>query len=72
MTFFCARVGREKWQLTGFMIAQTALISSMASVGPGDKAQAIVTVLLGASMVTPPQLVSFTMLSLSLDDQNDM
>jgi hypothetical protein len=54
------------------MIAQTALIGSLASVGLGDKAQAIVTIVIGAAMVTPPQLVSFTMLSLTLDDQNDI
>lgn len=54
------------------MVAQTALIGSLASVGVADRAQAIVTIVLGAAMVTPPQLVSFTMLSLTLDDQNDI
>lgn len=54
------------------MIAQTALIGSLASVGINDKVQAIVTVVLGATMVTPPQLISFTVLSLGLDDQGDM
>lgn len=67
-----SRVHREKWQLVFFMVAQTALIGSLASVGLGDKAQAIVTIVLGAAMVTPPQLVSFTMLSLTLDDQTDI
>ncbi|KAI1879039.1 hypothetical protein JX265_003216 [Neoarthrinium moseri] len=68
----CSRVHREKWQLVFFMIAQTALIGSLASVGLEDKGQAIVTIVIGAAMVTPPQLISFTMLSLTLDDQNDI
>ena len=72
MIFICARVNHEKWQLVFFMIAQTALIGSLASVGVNDKAQAIVTIVIGAAVVTPPQLVSFTMLSLTLDDQRDM
>jgi hypothetical protein len=72
MIVFCSRVGHEKWQLIGFLIAQTALIGSLSSVGINDKAQAICTVLFASSMVTPPQLVSFTMLSLTLEDQTDM
>ncbi|ETS79622.1 hypothetical protein PFICI_09475 [Pestalotiopsis fici W106-1] len=72
VAFISPRVHREKWQLVFFMVAQTALIGSLASVGVEDKAQAIVTIVLGAAMVTPPQLVSFTMLSLTLDDQNDI
>lgn len=72
MVFFSARFGREKWQLTGFMIIQVALIASMASVGVNDKAQAIVVVIITGAAVTAPQLVSFTMLSLGLDDQTDM
>lgn len=72
MMFFCAKVHHERWQLVGFMVAQTALISSLASVGINDKVQAICTVLFGAAMVTPPQLISFTMLSLGIDDQQDM
>ncbi|KAG9231277.1 fungal trichothecene efflux pump [Amylocarpus encephaloides] len=72
MLFFCSRVGHEKWQLVGFMIAQTALIGSLASVGIDSKAQAIATVYLASCMITPPQLISFTMLSLGLDDQTDI
>jgi hypothetical protein len=68
----CSRVHHEKWQLVFFMIAQTALIGSLASVGLNDKAQAIATVVIGAAMVTPPQLISFAMLSLTLDDQTDI
>lgn len=72
MVFICSRLHHEKWQLVFFMIAQTALIGSLASVGVHDKAQAIVTIVIGAAMVTPPQLISFTMLSLGLDDQRDI
>lgn len=72
MIFFCSKIGHEKWQLIGFTAIQTALIGSMASVGVDDRTQAICTVLFAASMVVPPQLISFTMLSLTLDDQNDM
>lgn len=72
MVLVCSRLHHEKWQLVFFMVAQTALIGSMASVGIHDKAQAIVTVVIGAAMITPPQLVSFTMLSFGLDDQTDM
>lgn len=44
----------------------------MASVGADDKAQAIVTVVLAAATITPPQLLSFTMLSFGLEDQSDL
>jgi hypothetical protein len=70
--FICSRLHHEKWQLIGFTVAQTALIGSMASVGVNDKAQAIATVVLAATTITPPQLLSFTMLSLGLEDQTDL
>lgn len=41
-------------------------------MGISDKAQAIATVIIGSATITPPQLVSFTMLSLNLKDQNDI
>jgi hypothetical protein len=72
MVFICSQLHHEKWQLVFFMIAQTALIGSMASIGVDDRVQAIVTVIIAAATITPPQLVSFTMLSLALDDQQDM
>lgn len=72
MVVICSRVNHERWQLVTFMILQTALIASLASVGIHDKGQAIATVILGSACVTPPQLVSFTMLSLNLKDQNDI
>ena len=69
---FCAQVGHERWQLVGFMIIETALIGSLASVGLDDKVQAICTIIFLSSTVTPPQLLSFTMLSLGIEDQVDM
>lgn len=72
MVFLCSRLGHEKWQLVTFMVLQTALIGSMASVGINDATQAVATIVIGSACVTAPQLVSFTMLSLGLDDQNDM
>ena len=70
--FVCSRLHHEKWQLVGFTILQTAFIGSMASVGVNDKGQAIAMVVLAATTITPPQLLSFTMLSFGLEDQNDL
>jgi hypothetical protein len=53
-------------------VLQTAFIGSMASIGPNDEARAIVTVVLAATTITPPQLLSFTMLSFGLDSQADL
>ncbi|KAL9947291.1 hypothetical protein ACHAQF_007004 [Verticillium nonalfalfae] len=72
VVFICSRLHHEKWQLVAFTIVQTALIGSMASVGANDEAQAIVTVVLAATTITPPQLLSFTMLSFGLEDQRDL
>lgn len=72
VVFFCAQVGHERWQLFGFMIVETALVGSLASVGIDDKIQAIVTIICLSASVTPPQLLSFTMLSLGIEDQTDM
>ncbi|PNH70358.1 hypothetical protein VD0001_g6905 [Verticillium dahliae] len=72
VVFICSRLHHEKWQLVTFTIVQTALIGSMASVGANDEAQAIVTVVLAATTITPPQLLSFTMLSFGLKDQRDL
>jgi hypothetical protein len=70
--FICSHIGHERWQLVFFEVVQTALIGSLASVGLDDKIQAICTVVALSSMVTPPQLLSFTMLSLGIDDQEDI
>ncbi|KJR86889.1 siderophore iron transporter [Sporothrix schenckii 1099-18] len=70
--FVCSRLHHEKWQLVAFTVVQTALIGSMASVGSADETQAIVTVVITAATITPPQLLSFTMLSFGLADQRDL
>jgi uncharacterized membrane protein len=62
----------EKWQLVGCIVIQTALIGSLASVGPLDKAQAIGTVIAVATVNLPPSPISFGMVSLHLDDQTDI
>jgi hypothetical protein len=54
------------------MIIETALVGSLASVRLDSKIQAIITIICLSSTVTPPQLLSFTMLSLGIDDQTDM
>lgn len=65
-------IGHERWQLVGFITAQTALIGSMASIGINDKAQAIATVIIVSACNLPPSPLSFGMVSLGLDDQNDI
>ncbi|KAJ4360116.1 uncharacterized protein N0V89_000676 [Didymosphaeria variabile] len=65
-------LGHERWQLTGFITVQTALIGSMASIGINDKAQAIATVVIVAACNLPPSPLSFGMVSLGLDDQTDI
>ncbi|OBU00189.1 hypothetical protein VE01_01764 [Pseudogymnoascus verrucosus] len=70
--FICANVGHERWQLVAFTIIQTALIGSLSTVGLDSKKQAIATIICLSSTVTPPQLMSFTMLSLGIDDQTDI
>ncbi|KAF2637624.1 MFS general substrate transporter [Massarina eburnea CBS 473.64] len=74
--WYCAGVmpwiGHERWQLLGFITAQTALIGSMASIGINDKAQAIATVVVVSACNLPPSPLSFGMVSLGLEDQNDI
>ncbi|KAJ9151105.1 MFS general substrate transporter [Coniochaeta hoffmannii] len=65
-------IKHERWQLIVFMILQTALIGSLASVGINDKAQAIATVILVATVNLPPSPLSFGIVSLNLDDQTDI
>lgn len=65
-------IKHERWQLIGFMVLQTALIGSLASVGITDKAQAIATVILVATVNLPPSPLSFGIVSLHLEDQTDI
>jgi hypothetical protein len=66
------RLGHERWQLIGFLVVQTGMIGSMGSVGVDDKAQAIATIIIVAASVTPPQYLAFGMISLGLENQDDM
>lgn len=72
VVFICARIGHERWQLVAYMCIETALIGSLASVGVSDKVQAICTIVALSATVTPPQLLSFSMLSLGIDNQEDI
>jgi hypothetical protein len=72
VVFICARVGHELWQLSVFMIIETALVGSLASIHLDSKIQAIITVICLYSTVTPPQLLTFAMLPLGIDDQTDI
>ncbi|KAB5513242.1 fungal trichothecene efflux pump [Coniochaeta sp. 2T2.1] len=72
MMFLAPWLGKEKWQMFGYMVIQTAFIASMASVGVNDKARAIILVLCTSPFVTVAQLLAFTMISLGIDDQNDI
>lgn len=54
-------IKRERAQLITLIVIQTALIGSMASVGINDKAQAIATVLIIATVNLPPSPLSFGM-----------
>jgi hypothetical protein len=65
-------IKHEKAQLVVLFCIETALLGSMASVGMGDKAQAIATVILIQTVNLPPSPLSFGMVSLHLEDQTDM
>lgn len=66
------RLGHERWQLVTFLCIQTAMIGSMSTIGPGDRAQAIASVIIIPAMTAPPHFLSFAMVSFGLDDQTDM
>ncbi|KAK3703014.1 hypothetical protein LTR37_014744 [Vermiconidia calcicola] len=72
VALFCHPVDHERWLQTGFMIIQTALIGSLASIGVNDRAQAIATIIVLAATITPPQLLSFAMISMGIDNQVDI
>ncbi|KIW02240.1 uncharacterized protein PV09_06393 [Verruconis gallopava] len=65
-------VKHEKTQLVILFCIETAFLGSMSSVGIGDKAQAIATVILIQAVNLPPSPLSFGMVSLHLKDQNDI
>ena len=53
-------------------VVQTALIGSLASLGIDDRAQAIATIIILAATITPPQLLSFAMISMGIEKQVDI
>jgi hypothetical protein len=44
----------------------------LASIGINDRAQAIATIIILAASITPPQLLSFAMISMGIENQVDM
>ena len=64
--------GLSATSLTVRQVIQTALIGSLASIGVNDKAQAIATIIILAASITPPQLLSFAMISMGIENQVDM
>lgn len=74
--YYCALVmpwiKYEKWQIVCLFTIETALLGSMASVGPSDKVQAIIVVIAIQLCNLPPSPLSFGMVSLHLTDQTDM
>ncbi|CAK7207013.1 hypothetical protein SEUCBS139899_009821 [Sporothrix eucalyptigena] len=65
-------IKHERWQIIAFVVIQTALIGSLASVGINDRIQAIVTVVIVSMCNLPPSPISFSMVSLHLKDQTDI
>ncbi|CAK7210123.1 hypothetical protein SBRCBS47491_000664 [Sporothrix bragantina] len=65
-------IKHERWQIIAFVVIQTALIGSLASVGVNDKIQAIITVVIVSMCNLPPSPISFSMVSLHLKDQTDI
>lgn len=72
VAFICSRLNHERWQIVLCIVIQTALIGSLASVGIHDKAQAIATVFTLSCFVNQPFYISFSVISLGIDDQSDM
>ncbi|KAF2118292.1 fungal trichothecene efflux pump [Lophiotrema nucula] len=69
LVFVCSRIGYERWQLVFFMCAETALIGSLSTLGLGDHAQALATLVFLSISVSAPQLMSFAIISLGLGDE---
>lgn len=64
--------GHHRWQLVTFVSLQVILIGSLTTVGVTDNKQALGTIIALSSMVTPPNLIAFVMISLGLENQEDM
>ncbi|EXJ82701.1 hypothetical protein A1O3_06515 [Capronia epimyces CBS 606.96] len=67
-----SRLDHERWQIVFCLVIQIALTGSLASVGVNDNAQVVVTVFLLSCFVNQPLFISFSIISLALEDQADI
>jgi hypothetical protein len=65
------RIGHEKWQLVAYMTIQTAVVGSMSTAGR-NKAEAIALVIIALWVNIPMSVLNFAMVSLGLQNQEDM
>jgi hypothetical protein len=65
-------VGHERWQLIGLICVQTAFIGASSTLGIHDKGRAIAFVLIAGATSSGISTLGFGMMSLALEDQNDM
>ena len=67
-----SRLNHERWQIVGCLIIQIALTASLASVDVDGKAQAVATIFILSCFVNQPLFISFSIISLAIEDQADM
>lgn len=68
----CSRLNHERWQLVFFVCVQTLLVGTLASVTIGQKGKVIALIFLLNVFTNQPLYVLMSMVSLNLDDQQDM
>ena len=67
-----SHLNHERWQIVFCIVVQIALTGSLASLGINDDAQAVATVFILSCFVNQPLFLSFSVISLALEDQTDM
>jgi hypothetical protein len=67
-----SRLNHERWQIVFCIVVQIALTGSLASLDYNDNAQAVATVFILSCFVNQPLFLSFSIISLALEDQADM
>jgi hypothetical protein len=67
-----SRLNHERWQIVFCIVIQIALTGSLASLGINGNAQAVATVFILSCFVNQPLFLSFSIISLALEDQADM
>ena len=72
LVFIFSRLNHERWQIVFCIVIQIALTGSLASLGINDNAQAVATVFILSCFVNQPLFLSFSIISLALEDQADM